>query len=166
MYVHFHLVIFFQLCHRTSLMSPGLLWSVKHGLRNNELADLKGCHFSVPALLGSPEGHGTSCAIHHLHYPRCSMGPSTIFCLFQIVLSFTKCYCCMKWKQWWYVVATDCLSHVAVPVHVYLQALILLEAFIPPVYQLVYPSIQMHVEEKLCCHLSVEMLLTVKLCKG
>lgn len=57
------------------------------------------------------------------------IGPSTIFWLSQIVLSSTKYYCCTGWKQWWCVVAADCMSYMAVPIPEYLQAVILLEAF-------------------------------------
>lgn len=45
------------------LMSLRLLWSIRHRLRSNEPADLKGFLLSISAWLSSPKGHRTGCAV-------------------------------------------------------------------------------------------------------
>lgn len=128
---------------------------------------LKGFHFSVSVLLGSPKGHGTGCAV------PCSIqdgqweGLYTNLWLSQIVLSSAKFYCCTEWKQWWCVVTADCLAYMAVPMCECLPALILLGAF---AMNFLHTNsftriLSRYIEKRNCC-LSVETLLMVKLWKG
>lgn len=165
--VHFHLVIFFQFCHRTPLMSPRLLWSIKHRLRNNELATWRDFISLFLCCWAAPKGMGLAvlspCSIQDGQWE----GVYTNLWLSQIALSSAKFYCCTEWKQWWCVVTADCLTYMAVPMRECLPALILLGVF---AMNFLHTNsftriLSRYIEKRNCC-LSVETLLMVKLWKG